>query len=412
MTGTQLGEILLELSILFGTTFFLARPLTRLRIPGILGALFVAMGAHYTPIGSRLLSPDLYPSLDFLAQLGVMFLLFYIGMEIDLKEMRRSGKDIILCTVTNTVTPFLLGIAVMLAMGYDLLISFVIGLTLMPTAEAVIVPMLDEFKLIRTRVGQFIVGVGTLDDVIEVFIVALVSIWIGEKAAVGAVSLESEFTGILLTITIFIALTFFCYRWIIPYLRNWLPDTPVNLILLSMFVMFALSGVAEFGGLGMVVGSITAGVLMSPLFQNESDTAHKAMQTIRSISYGFLGLVFFFWVGLSVDIAAIAHAPMLAILLYLAGTIGKLLGVFMLVPMGKLNVKEAGVIGVGLNARLTTEIIVAKLLLDAKIIDTELFTALVTAASFTAVTVPLAFTILVRIWGERLTGSKLESDPM
>ena len=162
----------------------------------------------------------------------------------------------------------------------------------------------------------------------------------------------------------------------------------------------------------MVVGAITAGVLMSPLFQNESDAAHKAMQTIRSISYGFLGLVFFFWVGLSVDIAAIAHAPMLAILLYLAGTVGKLVGVFMLVPMGKLNVKEAWVIGVGLDARLTTEIIVAKLLPVAKIIVPELFTALVTAASFTAVKVSLAFLLRARQWGEQLTCSKFESDAL
>ena len=61
-----------------------------------------------------------------------------------------------------------------------------------------------------------------------------------------------------------------------------------------------------------------------------------------------------------------------------------------------------GVVGIGLDARLTTEIIVAKLLLDPKLINVELFTALVAAASFTALTVPLAFTLLVRQWADQI----------
>jgi Ca2+-transporting ATPase len=73
-----------------------------------------------------------------------------------------------------------------------------------------------------------------------------------------------------------------------------------------------------------------------------------------------------------------------------------------MVPMGKLNVREAWTIGVGLDARLTTEIIVAQLLLGAQLIDAGLFTALVTAASFTALTVPVVFSLLLRRWGDQL----------
>ena len=59
-------------------------------------------------------------------------------------------------------------------------------------------------------------------------------------------------------------------------------------------------------------------------------------------------------------------------------------------------------VGVGLDARLTTEIIVAKLLLDTGLIDADLFTALVAAASITALTVPLAFSVMLRQWGDLL----------
>jgi len=94
---------------------------------------------------------------------------------------------------------------------------------------------------------------------------------------------------------------------------------------------------------------------------------------------------------------------LLAILLFLAAFIGKLLGIFIMVPMGKLNSREAWVIGIGLNARLSTEIIVAKLLFDAGLIDYHLFTALIAASSLSTLIVPLWFTFLVRRWGIHLS---------
>jgi len=283
-------------------------------------------------------------------------------------------------------------------MGYGWVLALVVGLTRMPTAEAVIVPILDEFQLIRTRVGQFIIGAGVLDDVIEVFLVALVSVWIGNKAA-GA---GHEIIQILLSIFLFLVLAWLAYRWLVPFLSSWLPRRQSNLVLLAVLILFMFGGYSEYANIGMIVGAITAGVLLQPTFNRMGVVGEKSTQTIRAISYGFFAPVFFFWVGLSVDLEGMLDAPGLVILLYLAGTIGKLLGVFMMVPMKKLTIREAWVVGVGLDARMTTEIIVAKLLLDAELIDLNLFTALVAAASFTALTVPLGFALLIRQWGDQL----------
>ena len=402
MSGAETGELLLLLAILFGLTFALGGLLEKVRIPSILGALFVAMAAHYTPLGTYLTQPPLHDAFTFLAQLGVLFLLLFIGLQIDLQMMKSLSHDIIWLTVLNTAVPFILGIAVMLGMGYGWVLAFIIGLTRMPTAEAVIVPILDEFQLIRTRVGQFIVGAGVLDDVIEVFLVALVSVWIGNKATGVMIGAENEILHIILSILIFLLLAWLSYRWIIPFIADWLPRRQSNLLLLAVLVLFGFGGFSEYANIGMVVGAIVAGVLLQPAFTKMAVVGEQTTQTIRAISYGFFAPVFFFWVGLSVDINGILDAPTLAILLYLAGTIGKLAGVFLMVPMKKLTTREAWTIGVGLDARMTTEIIVAKLLLDAQLIDLHLFTALVAAASFTAITVPLAFTLLVRKWGDQL----------
>ncbi len=405
MNEAQIGELLLELTLLFAATYLLGALLTRLRIPVILGAIFVAMAAHYTPLGARLQSAELYPVFSFLADLGVLLLLFFIGLQIDMQEMRRQRGPIVWLTVLNTMLPFLLGVAVMLGLGYGWTLAFVIGLTRMPTAEAVIVPILDEFNLIRTRVGHFIVGAGVLDDVIEVFMVAFVSVWIGERSlsASGVVGLiENDVLKITLGIGLFLLVAWLGHRWLIPWLAGLLPRRMRYLVMLSVLVLFALGGISESASLSMVVGAIVAGVLMRPTYNRLGSVGEGATQAIRGVTYGFFGLIFFFWVGLSVDLEGLLHEPELALLLFAATFVGKPLGTFLLVPMGHLAVREAWVVGIGINAQLTTEIIVAKLLLDAKLIDEHLFTALVTASSLSTLLVPLIFTGLIRRWGHDL----------
>ena len=407
MTENQLGELLLILALLFGLSYLLGGILLRLRIPVILGALFVGMGIHYTSIVDRILTNGATATgFNFLAELGVLFLLFYIGLQIDFSEMKKLSKDIVWATVLNTAFPFLFGVLVMLLLGYGWLIAFVIGLTRMPTAEAVIVPILDEFNLIKTRVGSFIVGAGVLDDVIEVFLVAVVSIWIAQASGIH-MSVEREIGDVVLGTIIFIVLTFIVYKWIIKPISKWVKPKPANLILLSMFILLSFGGFSQFAGLGLVVGAIVAGIIIRPALNLVKDLGEETVHILRAISYGFFGVVFFLWIGLSVDLSGLVKHPELAILLFLAAFVGKLVGIFLMVPMKKITVKEAWTIGIGLNARLTTEIIVAKLLYDAHLIDVELFTALVAASSVSTVVVPVLFTLFVRIWGEEIKAPPL-----
>ncbi len=392
-----LGEFLLLLALLFGLTYFLAGFLERLRVPGILGALFVAMGIHYTPVFQKLttgISGDIFSAL---ADLGVLFLLFFIGLQIDVGQMKRQSGDIVLATVLNTVMPFLMGAGVMLWLGYDWMLSFVIGITRMPTAEAVIVPILDEFGLIKTKVGNYIVGAGVLDDVIEVFLVAFVSIWIGNKSGMVATDTK-EIGDLLIHLTIFVAAAWIARSWILLPLSRWTQIKVSNLIVLMIVTLFVFGGFAEYADLGLVVGAIVAGMLMRPVFDKAGVAGVRAVNATRAVAYGFFGIIFFLWVGMSVDLGGMVEAPELAILLFLAAFLGKLVGIFLMVPMKKLTVKEAWAIGIGLNARLTTEIIVAKLLLDANLIDTQLFTALVAASSVSTIIVPVAFSILMVRW--------------
>jgi len=403
MNEIELGELLLSLSLVFALTYTLGYILSKFRIPSILAALFIGMALSYTPFSTFIYSVAAFENtLSFLANLGVLFLLFYIGLQIELDEMNKSSSDIIWLTVLNTIFPFILGVAAMLLYGYDWAIALVIGMTRMPTAEAVIVPILDEFKMIKTRVGTFIIGAGVLDDIIEVILVGIVSVWIGSKTGES----HGGITGLLVGIVAFMLITLIFYKWLPRIMQKWKPENLSALMIFSLVILFGFGGFGEYVELGMVVGAITAGVIMRPLFENEEQKGELLSKTTQTLSYGFFGVLFFFWVGFNADMEGFLQEPLLAIVLFLAGTIGKLFGVFLMVPMKRITFKEAMIIGTGLNARLTTEIIVAQLLYSASIIDLKLFTALVAASAFSTIIVPLLFSLLIRFWGKEVYREK------
>jgi len=403
MNEIELGELLLSLSLVFALTYTFGYLLSRFRIPSILAALFVGIVLSYTPFSAFIHSSTVFENMfSFLSSLGVLFLLFYIGLQIELDEMKKSSSDIVWLTVLNTIFPFILGVVAMLLYGYGWAIALVIGMTRMPTAEAVIVPILDEFKMIKTRVGTFIIGAGVLDDIIEVILVAIVSIWIGSRTGES----HGGVTGLLAGIFAFMLISWIFYRWMPRIMQKWKPENLSALMIFSLVILFGFGGFGEYVELGMVVGAIVAGVIMRPLFENEEQKGELLSKTTETLSYGFFCVLFFFWVGFNIDMEGFLQEPLLVIVLYLAGTFGKLFGVLLMVPMKKIHFKEAIIVGVGLDARLTTEIIVAQLLFSASIIDEKLFTALVAASSFTAFTVPLTFSLLIRLWGKEVDRGK------
>lgn len=401
MPDTQLRDILLALGAAFSLSYLLAGCFARFRIPGILAALVVAIAIQHTWLGALLLATEFQSVLAFLSQLGVLFLLFFIGLQIDIGDMLALGRDILWLTVLKVLLTLALVGAVMFGLGYGALLALIVGLTRVPTAEAVIIPILDEFGLIRTRVGEIIIGTSILDDVIEVLMVALVSIWIsgqltGKSAADGLGDLGLRITGLLLILGL-------SYRVVVPWLSHWLPRRVSNMILLAMLVLFSLCGLAEWAGIGMVGGAICAGLIVRPSFDRIGVVGEQARQVIQAVSYGFLAQVFFFSVGLHVDLAGLVDAPLLTTLLVVSALAGKLLSVWLMVPLHRINTREAWTIGVSVNAGLTTEIIVAQLMLNAKMIDPPLFTALVAASSVSTVCVPLVLAMLLRRWRDHIS---------
>lgn len=393
------ATVLLLLGTLFGLSVLGGMALRRLRIPPILAALLVGMGVRQSPLGPLATDPGV-PSevLGFLGHMGAAALLFYIGLQLDLRELGRQGRDVLLLTLFASLVPFLLGTGLMLAMGYALTLSLVIGMTRIPTAEAVVVPILDEFDLTRTRMGRMIVGAGTLDDVAEVVLVVVVSAWIAGDGGSGwredLVRVALGLGGVALSSVV---LT----KVVLPRVLGLLSGDHQLIMGTSLATLLLLSGLSESFGAGFVVGALAAGVALMHAMDTPED-GDKVIRDVRLLTYGFLGPTFFFSVGLHADLLAIGEVPGLALALFSASMLGKLGGAGLMVALGHLPPKEGFAVGVGLVAQLTTEIVVAQLLLDAGLVDPDLYTAIVAASTLTTLAVPLALSMLLRRWSDVL----------
>jgi Ca2+-transporting ATPase len=173
-----------------------------------------------------------------------------------------------------------------------------------------------------------------------------------------------------------------------------------------MVILFGFAGISEWSGLGMVIGALSAGVVTRPSFDRAGEIGEQARQVIGSISYGFLAPVFFLWVGLHMDLRGLIEAPTLTLLLIASAFLAKLASVLLMVPLHRINLREGWIIAVSINAGLTTEIIVAQLMLDAQLIDIRLFTALVAASSVTTIGVPLVLTMLIHHWQDHISNQR------
>jgi len=150
---------------------------TRLGQPSVLGGLVA--GLILGPTGLDLLHLPLFEggnvgeTVEQLAHLGVLLLMFAAGLEVDFDAMIRAGKPALLGGILGVVSPVLLGMAVALPFGYAFEPSLAIGLVLAATSVSISAQTLMELGVLRTRVGMALLGAAVVDDVLVILFFSL-----------------------------------------------------------------------------------------------------------------------------------------------------------------------------------------------------------------------------------------------
>ncbi|WP_296947011.1 cation:proton antiporter [uncultured Massilia sp.] len=305
-----LREILLFLTL----SGILIPTLQRLRINPVLG--FLAVGTLLGPFGLGRLAGDVawlgwltFPNNEdvaMLAELGVLFLMFMIGLELSaarLWAMRRwvfgtGAAQVVLCAA-------LLGGAAALLLDLPADAALVLGLVLSLSSTAVVMQLLGERNDTGSRLGQAVFAVLMLQDLAVVPILILIGALAGGAAGTGMdiawqVLLAMGKAGIAIAL-IYLVGGRVVHPLFRAFARHRQPDVFMALILLSTF---GIAGLCWMAGLSMALGALIAGLLLA-----ETEFKHEVELMVEPFKGLLMGL-FFMTVGMGMDALQIVHAPL------------------------------------------------------------------------------------------------------
>jgi len=380
-------NLFLFLSAVFLLTFVVGRLIEKIRVPWIFAALILGF---LLSIHNPFVSITSSPAFNFLSQLGMYFLLFVIGFEIDLNKFKRQGKFIFKATFFIILLEALFGtLLIHFVFGYVWFISFVVALSFATVGEAVLIPILDEFGIVNTKLGQSIIGIGCLDDIIEIFTLILAIFLIGSGASVPHLNMAI----ILFSLFVLFALAFGLTKLKKEGRRFNFIDIE-DLFLFVLFVLFLFLGIGEYAH-ATPIAALLSGIALKT-FIPEKRLA-RVESEIRTMCYGFFAPLFFLGVGITMDVNYLVSYPLLILLVVGVSNGAKLLGSW-IIGKKELGTKKSVLLGIGLSVRFSTSIIIIKILLENGLINLDLYSVIVASSIVFKFIIPVLFSNLLVRW--------------
>jgi monovalent cation:H+ antiporter-2, CPA2 family len=387
-----IASLMVALAGMFFVSYLLHFSLDRYRMPTLIAPLLVGFLFQLLP-GQGIWTglPDT-ESFMILSTLGIMFLLLTVGMQLDLKAIISLGRPIILISVLNMGLSTGLGFVVLTWFGYPPMVSLVVSTALATIAETTIAPILDELGVIRSREASLILCPGVVDDVAEVMLASLASVMVGA----GAVAIDPLI--MIGGFALFVVVALLLNRVILPRLARFEGKPSDNhLLILLLASIMTLVAITDNFGLGVLLGSIVAG-LSFQRFLRDLDAESRVLNLIRALSYGFLGPIFFFGVGLDTRLSSIVASIPLTALLLVANFLGKFSSAYIVGKMMGMNIKSIFVVGLGLSAKFSMGIIPVQIFFSAGVIDMYVFSSFIAVSTITTMIIPFSLAYMINRW--------------
>jgi Kef-type K+ transport system membrane component KefB len=376
-------NLFLFLGIAFAFIFFAGRIIEKIRVPWIFAALiFGSLLSIYNPV------PEITTSQAFnvLAQLGMYFLLFIIGFEINLKQFKKASRFFVNSTLFIILFEAAIGSTVIhFVFGYEWLISIIVASSFATVGEAILLPILDEFKIVNTKLGQSIIAIGTLDDIIEILVLILTIIVIGMSNSV-----QLNYTLVFISLSALFVLAFLLARF---KERNGRFDflSIEMLFLFTVFILFIFLGIGEYAN-ATAIAALLAGIALKAFLPGRR---LKAIESeVRTMCYGFFAPIFFLWVGTTIDMRYLLSSPLLILLIVAVSGAAKILGSY-IAGFRYLGLKNSLLLGIGLSVRFSTSIVIVKLLFDNGLIRTGLYSVIIASTIVFTFLIPVLFSNLL-----------------
>lgn len=388
------GLVLILIAAKLGGSFF-----ESFGQPAVLGELLagIALG-NLGLFGIHALEPlrtDV--GISILAQIGVLFLLFQVGLESDVKKMVAVGASSLLVALLGVVTPMVLGYFVSgwFFPTHNPLTHWFVGATLTATSVGITARVLADLDRTSSKEGRIILGAAVIDDVLGLIVLAVVA-GIIEAADRGAAFEPATVVWIVGKSLLFLAGAVVIGQWLAKHGFRLATRLRGEGVLLSVALMFCfgLAFLAGKAGLAPIVGAFAAGLVLDEVQFEELRARHKETRSMHDLLQPiatFLVPVFFVLMGIRVDLNAFAQPGVLgfAAALSLVAVLGKQtcsLGVLekgcdkLAVGLGMIPRGEVGLIFAGIGATLT--------IAGERVVDGAVFSAVVVMVAVTTLVTP------------------------
>ena len=379
------------LLIVLALAYLLGEACKHLKIPRAVGQVLAGLIIGTPLLRAMFLNGESLSIFSFMADIGIILLFFFVGLEISIGQFRKHFKESSLISLFNTSIPFLAGIGFGLYSGLNFVQSTILGISLSVSSQAVAIDFLEEFNLLKSRIGQLVIAAGAVDDIFELILITAVLTFVSASIT------QSNILFLIAGVFGFILATFLILKFLLKPLLAFFEEenNQSNLFAGAIIIMLFVAVVSNFFGIESIIGALFAGMLLRHIMlkgaKKEVWREHFLAHTVHVVSFGLFVPVFFVMVGVEADIHAILGNLPFGIAITLIALLGTLIGTMLGVKLSKGSWKEGFVVGWGLNAKGDTEIVIATLALSAGVITKDLYSAIIFMAVATTIISPILF---------------------
>ena len=377
--------LILTVAWIFGSIF------NRFGLPAMLGELLA--GILLGPPILGIITPS--HSLELMAEMGIFFVMFYSGMEMDAKELLENIWPSFAVAIGGFVVPFTLGFLVTWLFGGTIFQSLFVGMGISITAIAVQTVILNSMRINKTTIGHIIIGAAIVDDILS--LIAL-SVILG-LTKTGSISF-TNILFILLKVIAFFGATILLGQFVIPKITKKLHDREGKAFTFALATALIMAYLAELAGLHLVIGAFLAGQFVRKEIM-DAKIYHVIADRFYGISYGFLVPIFFFSLSFHLHFSLNLSFLLFAFAIIIVAVLGKLIGCGLGAFSFRRNLWESTLIGFGMNGRGAVEMVVASVVITLSnellanntitepLLTQQQFSALILMAFVTTILAPI-----------------------
>ena len=379
------AKIPLSMLVIFVSAKLLAEVAERLGQPGIVGEILA--GVLIGPSVLGWLEPNEF--LTALADLGAMFLLFRVGLEVKSSELMKVGGTATLVACSGVVVPFLMGTAILMLWHAPVSEAIFVGASMVATSVGITAQVLSAKGLLHEVSSKIILAAAVIDDVLGLLVLAVVSSLTHGKL---------DYLQLGLTALAAVAFTVIVAKWGTHTMRRVVPHIDRNLkvaearFVLAMSLLFALALMAVYTGVAAIVGAFLAGLALG---ESTGPRERDLAQGVSELLVPF----FLAGIGLHVDLTAFAHAStaLLALVILVAAVLSKFIGCGL--GAAALGKADALRVGVGMIPRGEVGMVVAQIGLGFGILSRSSYGIVVFMSVATTIIAPA----LIKMTYQKLT---------